>query len=295
MVFGLTASVLGDLITHAPWELFHLQPGSDWYMLVLHHPLYILSQLLVPLSIAFSIMHYGLWEIDFILNRTLIYGLLTAIVSTILAIVQRILEKVLVEFMGSGAAILAGGGAVLITITLLNPIYKKSEKIIGHYFQTKVVDYSDDFIEFLPDVRNVISFSELVKALVERTVDLTQTEYGAVLLKDCSQGLHLVTTHNLERETLKSWRLDEDYLQYLQRSEVVQHSLDPIFSILIPLSLPRKTKPELLGILALGQRTNGRGYSLEEKSALKKLGQEAGLAIYIAQLNKHNKTQKKIL
>ncbi|MEY2856530.1 MAG: hypothetical protein RLZZ74_839, partial [Cyanobacteriota bacterium] len=81
----------------------------------------------------------------------------------------------------------------------------------------------------------------------------------------------------------------EDYLEHLQRSEVVEHLLDPIFSILIPLSLPRKTKPELLGVLALGQRTNGRGYSLEEKFALKKLGQEAGLAIYIAQLNKQNK------
>jgi hypothetical protein len=289
VVFGLTASVLGDLITHAPWHLFHLQHGADWYMLVLHHPLYIVCQLLVPLSIAFSIMHYGLWEIDFILNRTLIYGLLTAILSTILAITQKTLEKVFVEFMGSGAVILAGGGAGLITIMLLNPIYNRTEKIIGLYFNTKAVDYSEDFIEFLPDVRNVISFSELVQSLVERTVNLTQTEHGVVLLKDCNQGLRLVTNHNLNPETLKSWHLDEDYLEHLQRSEVVEHLFDPIFSILIPLSLPRKTKPELLGVLALGQRTNGRGYSLEEKFALKKLGQEAGLAIYIAQLNKQNK------
>ena len=291
VVFGLTASVLGDLITHAPWELFHLQPGPDWYMLVFHHPLFIISQLLVPLSIAFSIMQYGLWEIDFILNRTLIYGLITAILSTILAIAQRTLEKVFVGFVGPGAAVFAGGGAVLITLTLLNPIYNRTQKIIGHYFNTKTVDYSEDFIEFLPDVRNVISFSKLVKALVERTVDLTQSEYGVVLLKDSSQEFRLVTAHNLDPESLKSWHLDEDYLQHLQRSEIVQHSLDPIFSILIPLSLPRKTKPELLGVLALGQRTNGRGYSLEEKSALKKLGQEAGLAIYITQLNKHTSNQ----
>lgn len=69
---------------------------------------------------------------------------------------------------------------------------------------------------------------------------------------------------------------------------MIQNPLDPIFSILIPSSLPRKIKPEPLEILALGQRTNGRGYSLEGKSALKKLGQEAGFAIYIAQLNQNN-------
>ena len=257
-------------------------------MLMLHHPFFIISQLLVPLSIAFSIMHYGLWEIDFILNRTLIYGLLTAILGMILTIVQTTLQRVFLEFMGSGAVALASGGAVLTMAVLFNPIYAKIEKIINPYFHIQALDYSQDFIEFLPDVRSVISFSELVKALVERTVDLTQTKYGVVFLGDRSQGLRLVANYNLDPELLKSWRLDEDCLQHLKLSEVVQHSLDPIFSILIPLNLPRKIKPELLGILALGQRINGRGYSLEEKSALKKLGQEAGLAIYITQLNKQN-------
>jgi hypothetical protein len=146
------------------------------------------------------------------------------------------------------------------------------------------------FIEFLPDVRSVIGFSELVKALVERTVDLTQTAYGVVLLGDRSTGLRLVASHNLNSELLKSWHLDENSLKHLQHSEVIERSLDSVFSILIPLSLPRQIKPELLGILALGTRTSGRGYSWEEKSALKKLGQEAGLAIYIAQLNKNHKS-----
>ena len=170
----------------------------------------------------------------------------------------------------------------------MKPIHGKVENIIRRYFHTQAIDYKEDFVELLPDVRSVISSSELIQALVERTANLTKTACGVVLLGDRSTGLRLVASHNLDQKLFKSWRLDENSLKHLQRSEVVERSLDPMFSILIPLSLPRKIKPELLGILALGNRTNGRGYSFEEKSALKKLEKEAGLAIYIAQLNKNH-------
>ena len=287
VVFGLTASVFGDLITHAPWEFFHLQHGSDWYLLMLHHPFFIVSQLLVPLSIASSILHYGLWEIDFIINRTLIYGLLAAILAMILAIFQRGLEELFIKSIGAGAAPVAAGVAVLITALFFKPVYNRIDKIIGAYYNIQVIDYSQEFIEFLPDVRSVISFSALTKALVERTVDLTQTKHGAVWLGDGNRGLDLVITHNLSPELLETWHLNKNYLENLQGSKVVQNSGDSIFSVLIPLSLPCKTKPELVGVLALGKRISGRGYSMEEKSALKKLGQQAGLAIYISQLAKN--------
>ena len=65
MVFGLTAAVIGDFTTHIAWYIFpSLQQGSDWLILFIHQPFFIVSQLLVPLSIGFSILRLGLWEID---------------------------------------------------------------------------------------------------------------------------------------------------------------------------------------------------------------------------------------
>lgn len=61
---------------------------------------------------------------------------------------------------------------------------------------------------------------------------------------------------------------------------------DALFSVLVPLYLPRQ-KLEVLGFLALGDRLNSRGYSWEEQSALKDLGQQAGIALYVAQLRQH--------
>jgi hypothetical protein len=49
VVFGLAAAVLGDFITHIAWHLLPLQPGPDWFILLFHHPFFILSQFLIPL------------------------------------------------------------------------------------------------------------------------------------------------------------------------------------------------------------------------------------------------------
>ena len=41
---------------------------------------FFLAVIIVPLALAFSILRYRLWDIDLLINRTLVYGLLTALV-----------------------------------------------------------------------------------------------------------------------------------------------------------------------------------------------------------------------
>lgn len=48
---------------------------------------FVLAVIIVPVTIAFSILRYHLWDIDLLINRTLVYGLLTALVSGIYILV----------------------------------------------------------------------------------------------------------------------------------------------------------------------------------------------------------------
>lgn len=290
IVYGVTASVIGDFVTHAPWEFFHLQPGSDWFLLLIHHPFFVVSQLLVPCSIAFSIMSYGLWEIDFIVNRTLLYGLLTAILTTIWATLVEMLKEVFVGFVGVGAVALAAGGAALIAALLFQPIYSRLEHLINRYVRNYTLDFSREFIELLPDVRNMISLADLSAALTARTAELVETAFSVLFLVDAAGDLQPTAAYQVDLDSLETWVLTPHLLAQLQQCQVVEPSAGNLFSILIPLSLPRQ-KPELLGILALGYRMSGRGYSREERLALKDLGQQAGVAVYVAQLHQHGLTE----
>lgn len=285
VVFGIVVTVLGDLITHAPWAFSLTQKGPDWYLLMLHHPFFVVSQLFLPLSICFSILHYGLWEIDFVLNRTLVYGLLSAILVMILSILQKFLELFFQGITGDGGLLLAVGIASLATALLFQPIYTRIDHAVRHYLHNPSVDYIQDFIEFSPDVRNLIGFSGLTQEIVRRTVDLTQTEYGVVFIGKNSQDLSIASSYKIDAKMLQFCYLEEASLNQLQEFKVIDKSQNPTFPTLVPLYLPRKVNPELIGVLALGKRTSGRGYSSEEKSALKKLGQEAGFAIYVTQIS----------
>jgi hypothetical protein len=78
--------------------------------------------------------------------------------------------------------------------------------------------------------------------------------------------------------------LDEKSRGQLEKGEVVLPPEDSSFSLYIPLVINRASRPDFLGVLAFGQRNTGKGYPTAVLKSLRKLGSDAGKAIYIAQL-----------
>jgi signal transduction histidine kinase len=84
-VYGIVTSILLFTCIVSLGQVFfstpHLVP------LLVAYTAIISCELLIPLSIGFSILRYRLWDIDIIINRTLVYGLLTASIVAIYVLV----------------------------------------------------------------------------------------------------------------------------------------------------------------------------------------------------------------
>jgi hypothetical protein len=303
IVFSLTIAVLGDFISHSPWYLNpSLHTGPDFWIKLIHHPFFVFSQLLVPLSIGGAILRYGLWEIDFIINRTLVYGLLTTLIASIWAVTQAVVRKLLETGFDRVAGqqlpeVLATGLTVLAVGSGFATVREKLETFVNHYFYSFKLDLGKDFLEFLPEARTSISMSELLNVLTQRILEVLPIAHGAVFLCDSEQQMELVESQNITPSAAQSLEWNNLICARLRSGIVIQRRADRLFPLLVPLILQRVNQAELIGVLALGYRQDERQYSLDELWAFKRLATQAGSAIHIAQLNtaNHNELKQQLI
>jgi signal transduction histidine kinase len=89
VVFGLAAAVLAFLGVSVALSGFAPDPTSPSTLVafLVRDALGHAAMLLIPLSIGVAILRYRLWDIDLIINRTLVYGTLTASVVLLYVLV----------------------------------------------------------------------------------------------------------------------------------------------------------------------------------------------------------------
>jgi signal transduction histidine kinase len=90
VIFGFTMTVAFSLISAILLTGFpglRDDPAINTLAALTLGVIYLLSALLLPLTFAFAIFRYRLWQIDYILNRTLVYGVLSLGIVAIYALV----------------------------------------------------------------------------------------------------------------------------------------------------------------------------------------------------------------
>lgn len=136
VIFGFAIAFLGFAIH---WIVFLLLPSRQGQELthvlamMISNAFYALTVLAIPMTIAFSIQQYRLWEIDPIMNRSLVYGILSIVLALIYAGSVILLQN-LFRALTAQDSQLAIVGSTLATAALFSPLRRRIQNTIDMRF-----------------------------------------------------------------------------------------------------------------------------------------------------------------
>lgn len=135
VVFGIAAALGSSCV------LLLLDPivPSGVLASLLGNTLFFLFVLLIPISIAAAILRYHLYDIDFLINRTLVYGSLTAVLALVYFSGVTILQGVLRSLTGQEFT-LSIVASTLAIAALFNPLRRRIQTVIDRRFYRKKYD-----------------------------------------------------------------------------------------------------------------------------------------------------------
>lgn len=138
------------------------QPGS--FSSLIFGSNFSFAALLIPLSFGIAILRYRLYDIDIIINRTLVYGSLTVVLASIYAGLVIGLQALLSSITGgSSLAIVA---STLVIAALFQPLRKRLQDLIDRRFYRRKYDATKILAAFSASSREEVDLTRLGERLV---------------------------------------------------------------------------------------------------------------------------------
>jgi signal transduction histidine kinase len=246
VIFGLGAWFSG-LLWHFVGGLF-LAPGWEPFI---GNQLDLITLALIPVSLGFSILRYRLWDVDLLINRSLVYGGLTALVLGLYVAVVGGISSLLQQQAG----LLLGALATGLVALLVQPLRARLQRGVNRLMYGERDDPATALSRLGRRLETTASASEILPALVETIAHTLKLPYAAVALRD-GETFPIAAEH---QETGGGGRSEAEVFPLLFQSEMV-------------------------GQLLLSPRTGGDSFSPAERRLIQNLARQAGAAVHAAQL-----------
>ncbi len=248
LVFGFSAAVLFAILFGSLGTLLPALSRSDSiYQLVgatLPGAVIFFS---IPLSIGIAILRYRLWDIDVLIKRTLVYGLLTACVIGIYVLVVGSLGTL---FQTRGNLVISLLATGLIAV-LFHPLSDRLQRGVNRLLYGQRDEPHAVLSRLSQRLEATFVPNAVLPTIVETVAQALKLPYVAILLKQ-EDAFTLAASYG-----------------------------KPIGE---PLTLPLVYQAECIGQLLLAPRTPGEAFTPADRRLLDELAHQAGLATHAVRL-----------
>jgi hypothetical protein len=188
VVFGISIAAIGNLGTRLLFAFVLLPLSHNTLLLAALEILLITcSMLVIPPTLGIAILRSRLWDIDVIINRTLVYAMLT----TILALVyfgSIIILQSLVNVLTGQLSVWSQSPLVIVASTLgiaalFQPLRGRIQAIIDRRFYRSKYDAARTLAAFSVTLRDEVNLDELRGALLTVVQETMQPSHVSLWLK----------------------------------------------------------------------------------------------------------------
>jgi|GEM_PF-1194869 len=235
------------------------------------------------ITFAISVLRYRIWDIDLVINKAIVYSALTAILGSLGiagTVVFDYYSKLYLEDSPVAALLV-----ILPILVLFSPLRDGLQNFVDRHFKPEEIDFSGTIVEFSPEAQLMLSSNDMLKILAHQTREQLNVSEVMIFLKNENGELVLSEPkQNEDEKAITLSTLPAKELAALEKGEVVVPVAKSNFSLYLPLILKRASRPDFLGVLALGSREKGIGYSSSVIKSLQKFGIDAGRVLYVTKL-----------
>ena len=285
----------GSLLAFLPTVLWMLAPYLG-LQIPWNPGLFLPFLIFFPISIAIAILRYRLWDIDVIINRTLVYALLVIILVLIYLASVVILQRTFQTLTGERSD-LAAVVSTLVLVALFVPVRRYVQDFVDRRFYRRRYDTVKTVSAFSSSLRDEVDLDRVIQRLESVIHDTIYPTHCSTWLKDeVDFKIHQPALDKfLNEEKIDGLLISpEDPLIEIFSSgsgtigldelQVESQNLNPLMEDGYRVVVPLITQGELIGWLGLGARLSEQKYSFDDKVLLSRLAMQVAPTVRVSQL-----------
>jgi hypothetical protein len=181
LIYGFTPILLLPILFALGETLF-----PSLLLQTIAEPLYRFYYLPIPICVGIALLRYRLWDIDVLINRTLVYGLLTAILLMVYLTLVFAGQALVANALGrNNSAVLVV--STLIVAALFQPLRQRVQQLVDRRFYRSKYDATLIMADFNTALRQEVDLDQLCTQVLTVVQDTMQPTYLSLWLRPRKQ------------------------------------------------------------------------------------------------------------